>query len=80
MWEGHIGDFNTLKHRVNFFPAGPKAIHFPSFRAGSKARRLEKDEMNKLLSEKVIELAWFERPAPIAFAPTKDDSLSFCVE
>lgn len=55
-------------------------IHSALYRVGPKARQFEKNEIDKMFSERVVEAAQSEWAAPIVFEQKKYGSLHFCVD
>lgn len=60
MWNGNLGQINIAKHRMKLFQVDARPIHSALYRAGSKARESEKKELDKMLSDEIIEPAQTE--------------------
>jgi transposase InsO family protein len=79
MWDGHLGEVTATKHRIDLIP-GAKPVHSQPYRAGTRAREIEKAEIEKMLAQGVIEPATCEWASPIVMVPKPDGSLRFCVD
>ena len=79
MWSGHLGTIDAVKHRIELTP-GARPIHQAPYRAGHKAREIEKKEIDRMLAAKVIEEAQSEWASPVVLIPKKDGSMRFCVD
>ena len=56
IWDGKLGEIKLTEHRIDLVPdACPFAQ--PPYRAGPKARQIEKEHVDKTLREGVIEPA-----------------------
>jgi RNase H-like domain found in reverse transcriptase/Reverse transcriptase (RNA-dependent DNA polymerase)/Integrase zinc binding domain/Chromo (CHRromatin Organisation MOdifier) domain/Integrase core domain len=79
MWDGHLGTVAATPHRIETLQ-GTKPIHSQPYRAGHRARAAEKEEIDKMLAQGVIEPATGEWASPIVLVPKPDGSLRFCVD
>ena len=79
MWSGRLGTINATKHHINVDPSA-QPIYQQPYRAGPKAREFEKQEIDRMLAEKVIEPSDAEWASPVVFVPKKDGTLRFCVD
>ena len=79
MWDGRLGTVTATSHRIDVVP-GAKPIHAQPYRAGARAREVERQEIEKMLTQKVIEPASSEWASPIVLVPKSDGSLRFCVD
>lgn len=61
IWHRHLGTLNTTTHRIE--------LHSAFFRAGPKARQSQKDEIDRLLKENVIEPSQKEWASPATIVP-----------
>lgn len=75
-----MGRIKIAKHRSELSLADAMPIYSAPYRAGSRARVLEENEIHDLFSEEVAESARTKLVVPIVFAPSKDVSLRFCVK
>lgn len=80
MWDGHRGQVNIVKHRVELTGENTQQIHFAPCRMEPGARELEKAEIYEMLVKSVIKPAELEWSAPVVFAPKKNRSLRICVD
>lgn len=78
--DGHLGKINFAKHQIEFLLAEEMPNFSTPYCAGSKARELEKNGIDKILSERVVEPAHTEWAAPSVFTPKKNRSLRFSVD
>lgn len=78
MWDGYLARVIFAKHRIGLLPADAEPTHSAAY-PGSKTRELEKNEIEKMLSEGIIDTDEATWPASIVFAPKKDAFLFFCV-
>lgn len=69
-----------VKHRVELLDESTQPMHSASYPAGPKTRGFEKVEIEKMLSQNIIQAAQTGWVAPILFAPKKDRILHFCVD
>jgi hypothetical protein len=79
MWDGHLGEVTATQHRIDLIP-GARPVHSRPYRAGARAREIEKAEIEKMLAQGVIELATCEWASPIVMVPKPDGSLRFCID
>jgi hypothetical protein len=79
MWDGHLGTVAATSLRIEV-TAGSKPVHCQTYRAGSRARSAEKEDIDRMLAEQVIEPATYEWASPIVLVPKSDGSLRFCVD
>lgn len=70
----------NAKHRVKLSESNAKPVLFATYRVGTKAREVAKNENNKILLERVIEPSQTDWAALIVFAPKKNVSLRFSVD
>jgi hypothetical protein len=78
MWDGHLGEVTATQHRIDLIP-GARPVHSQPYRAGTRAREIEKAEIEKMLAQGVIEPATCEWASPIVMFPKPDGSLRFCI-
>jgi hypothetical protein len=76
MWDGHLGTVAATSHRIDVTP-GSKPVHCQPYRASSRARAAEKEEIDRILEQQVIEPATGEWASPIVLVPKPDCSLRF---
>lgn len=79
MWDVYRAKSNIVKHRIQFFAAGEEPIHSTPYRGGPEARKLENNEVEKMLSGREVESTQTDLATPIMFALKKDGCLRFCV-
>ena len=56
MWDGSLGDILTTEHRIDLTPDA-KPVRSAPYRAGPKARKAEREEVERMLRAGVIEPA-----------------------
>ena len=79
MWNGTLGKISVTEHRIQLKPdASP--VHLQPYRAGPKAREFEHDEVQRMLTDSVVEPAKSEWAAPVVIASKKDGTLRFCID
>jgi hypothetical protein len=78
-----IAEFGTAvaatSHRIAVIP-GSKPVHYQPYRAGSRARVAEKQEIDRMVQQNVIEPATCEWASPIVLVSKLDGSIRFCVD
>ena len=79
MWSGRLGTIKAAKHRIDL-EEGAQPVYQPPYRAGHRARGIEKAEIGRMLQEGVIEPASSEWASPVVLVPKKDGTLRFCVD
>ena len=79
MWDGRLGAVSATSHRIDLVP-GARPVHAQPYRAGGRAREVEQEEIEKMLTQGVIEPAISEWASPIVLVPKPDGSLRFCVD
>jgi hypothetical protein len=47
MWDGHLGEVTATQHRIDLMP-GARPVHSQPYRAGTRAREIEKAEIEKM--------------------------------
>lgn len=74
MNDDHPGGNNVAKHLIVLsFLNGPP-VHSTLYRAGSKQRELEREEIVKIRDQGLVEPAVGERASPLVFVPKKSGS------
>jgi hypothetical protein len=53
MWDDHLGEVTATQHRIDLLP-GAKPVHSQPYRDGTRAREIEKEEIEKMLAQGVI--------------------------
>jgi hypothetical protein len=79
MCDGHLGPVTATQHSIQLTP-GAQPVHAQPYRAGTRARAAEQEEIQKNLAQDVIEPATCEWASPIGLVPKPDGSLRFCVD
>lgn len=79
MWDGLLGTVRKVEHRIETDPADALPIRSDLYRAERKARELNEEEIDKLVSINVAELEKSEWASPIVLILKKDGSLLFFV-
>lgn len=67
-WDGHLGRINSFKIANRPIPDEPEAYSFHAVSAGPKARELEKNNIHKILFQRVTEANHIKWAATIVFA------------
>ena len=79
MWDGRLGNVMATSHRIYTTP-GARPVHTHPYREGPCAREVEREEIERMLAQGVIEPATSEWASPIGLVPISDGSLRFCVD
>jgi len=79
MWSGQLGELSVTTHRIDLQP-GAKPVYQAPYRAGAKAREIEREEVERMLKADVIEPAISEWASPVVLITKKDGSVRFCVD
>lgn len=79
MWNGQFSSIKAVQHRVVFKETNWWHIHLASYRAETKAREADKQEMDWMLAKNVIEPFETELALLIVFISRGDSRLLFCV-
>jgi hypothetical protein len=79
MWDGRLGNVTATSHRIDLTP-GACPVHAHPYRAGPRERELDREEIEQMLTQGVIEPATSEWASPIVLVPKADGSLHFCVD
>lgn len=79
-WDGRLGTVRNIMNRIDFEPVDALPIWSTPYLAGPKARELEKEEIDKLLSMYDAELEQSQWASPIVFEKKKDGYLRFSVK
>ena len=69
----------ATEHRINLQP-GSKPIYQQPYRAGHRPREEERKQVDKMLSQGVIEPYTAEWASPVVLVPKKDGTLRFCID
>lgn len=88
MWSGHPGQIKATARRINLLPDAQPVYQQPfghrviglSYRAGMKAREVEKAEVERILKEVVVEPPDSEWASPVVLIPKLDGTLRFSVD
>jgi hypothetical protein len=76
MCDWHLGTVAATFYRIYVTP-GSNPVHFQLCRAGSRARAADKEEIDSMLEQHVIEPTTGEWASPIVLVPKPDGSLRF---
>jgi hypothetical protein len=79
MWTGSLGEIFITQHRIQLLKHS-KPIHQAPYRAGTKSREVEREEVDRMLKADVIEPATSEWASPVVLVTKLDGSVRFCVE
>jgi hypothetical protein len=79
MWAGSLGEIYITQHRMEL-QKDAKHIYQAPYRAGSKAREVERIEVDRMLQEGVIEPATYEWASPVVLITKPDGSVRICVD
>lgn len=69
IWYGHLGQTNLAPYKLKLSSLGARMVHAVPYRAGLKAREGEKEEIDKMLTMKVIKPAQTGQALPIVYIP-----------
>ena len=78
MWSGRLGTIASAKHQIDL-EDGSRPAYQPPYRAGHRARAVEKANIEWMLKEGVIEPSSSEWASPVLLVP-KNGTLRFCVD
>jgi hypothetical protein len=76
MWDGHLGTVKATSHRIEIL-SGAKPIHSQPYRAGHRARAAEKEYIDKMVAQCVIEPATCDRRHPLCQFPSRTGRCAF---
>jgi hypothetical protein len=79
MWDGRLVYVHASTHRTDLVYVA-KPVHAQSFRAGPRARAGESAEVQRMLTEGVIEPANSEWASPVVLLLKHDVSMRFCLD
>ena len=79
MWSGQLGNISAVRHRIGL-TSDAKPVYQVAYRAGHRARDVEKREIDRMERAKVIERAASEWRSPVVLIPKKDGEMPFCVD
>lgn len=80
MCNGHLGHISVAKNHIELLDKIAHAVHPAPYRASPKTQEFEMVEIDKMLSQKIIESAQTNRADPIVFAPKRDKTFRFNVD
>jgi hypothetical protein len=70
---------HATEHRINLNP-GSKPVHAQPYRAGPRARELERQDVSRILKAGFIEPESTEWASPVVLVPKPDGTMRFCVD
>jgi hypothetical protein len=79
MWDGRLGNVTATSRRIDLTP-GARPVHAHPYLAGPQAREVEREEIERMLNQGVIEPTTSEWASPIVLVPKSDGSYRFCVD
>jgi hypothetical protein len=79
MWTGSLGEISITEHHIQL-QSDAEPVYQPPYRAGVKAREVEKAEVDRMLTAGVIEPAVSEWASPVVLITKPDGSVRFCVD
>jgi Reverse transcriptase (RNA-dependent DNA polymerase) len=79
MWDGRLGNVTATSHRIDL-TQGARPVHAHPYQDGPQAREVGREEIERMLSQGVIEPATSEWAFPIVLEPKSDGLLRFCVD
>jgi hypothetical protein len=79
VWTGSLGEISITQHRIQLLKDS-KPIHQAPYRAGTKSREVEREEVDRMLKADVIEPATSEWASPVVLVTKPDGSVRFCVD
>jgi Reverse transcriptase (RNA-dependent DNA polymerase) len=79
VWTGSLGEISITEHHIQL-QSDAKPVYQPPYRAGVKAREVEKAEVDRMLTAGVIEPAVSEWASPVVLITKPDGSVRFCVD
>lgn len=71
MWDGHLRQILTARHRFELMPKITRPVHSVSYWAGASSWQFAATEVDKMLKQNVIEPVMTEWVSPIFFAQGK---------
>lgn len=75
----HLGRIIVGKNRIEILSPGTVSAHSASYRPGSKSGEFEKNVIDKILANNIIETAQAEWTAPFMCVNKENKTLRFCV-
>lgn len=79
-WNGYFCKIEAVQHRIEPEKTDSHPIKSAPYQAGSKAKKLEKQEIDRMLTVYVIEPAQTKWASPIVLVQKKDGTLRFLVD
>lgn len=80
MWDGSSGHIEPVNRRIEHNAAQSNLIHLKPYRAGPKARKFRRPEIDKMIEMKVVEPDQTKCALPVVLSSKKDDKLRLCVD
>jgi hypothetical protein len=79
MLDGGLGRVHATEHWIEY-NLGSKPVHAQPYRAGPRAREMERQEFPRMLKAGVIALASTDWASPFVLVPKPDGTMRFCVD
>lgn len=79
LWDGTLGLMKQTQHRIQLKP-GVTPVRQHPYKAGPRAREIERAEVGRMLKMGVIEPATSEWASPVVLFPKPDGTPRFCID
>ena len=79
LWDGQLGTIRQTEHRIQLKPGATPVRQHP-YKAGPRAREMEREQVARMLKLDVIEPTTSEWASPVVMVPKPDGTPRFCID